>query len=76
MTPVFFVWQQDGSEHIFVQRPRVTLSVAQEEMIAIFTEATKTIKIIVVRTARAHHVPHSFLSVLNTVTHLILAIFL
>lgn len=45
-------------------------------MIAIFTEATKTIKIIVVRTARAHHVPHSFLSVLNTVTHLILAIFL
>ena len=27
---------------------------------------TKTIKLIVVRTARAHHLPHSFLSVLNT----------
>ena len=76
MGPVFFVWQQDGSEHIFVQRLRDTLSVSQEEMMAVFTEATKTIKIIVVRTARAHHLPHSFLSVLNTVTRLILAIFL
>lgn len=73
MVPVFFVWQQDGSEHIFVQRQRVTLSVSQEEMMVVFTEA---IKIIVVGTARARHMPHSFLSVLNTVTHLIIAIFL
>ena len=73
MVPVFFVWQQDGSEHIFVQRPRVTLSVSQEEMMVVFTEA---IKIIIVRAARADHMPHSFLSVLNTATHLILAIFL
>ena len=42
-------------------------------MMVAFTEA---IKIIVVRAARAHHMPHSFLSVLNTVTDLILAIFL